>query len=114
MSDIGDDADAVVRMVLAAENRLIAKNVGHALVAYAFIEDDIKRDVAWQKQLRSFSKDPQAEGNVRGAMETTYAMSMYLLALEVALGERAPPKEHALHQASGAATPRRYYDDEIP
>ncbi len=117
MSDIGSDADAAVEMAAAAENRLIATNRGHPLVAYLFVTNDEERETAWQKQLRSFSKDPQAEGNVRGVMETTYAMSMYLLALEVALGERVPPKEpessDGVHPAP-TRPGRWYYDDEVP
>ena len=88
MSDIGSDWNAAVEMVERAEDRLLARQPDHPLVAYLSIEDEKQREAAWQKQLRSFSKDPQQEGNVRGAMEVTYAMARYLLALEVALGER--------------------------
>lgn len=93
MSDIGADADAVREMVAAAENRLIAKNDGNPLVAYLFITDDTERNKAWQAQLKTFSKDPTAPGNVAGDMATTDAMTEYLFALEIALGEREAPSQ---------------------
>ena len=88
MSDIGADYDAAVILVEAAEDRLLEKDPVHALVAYLKIEDDAAREMAWQQQLRRFSKNPEEKGNVKGSMAVTYAMTRYLIALEIALGER--------------------------
>lgn len=88
MSDIGSDYDAAVDMVDVAQDKLFAKEPDHPLVSFFKIEDLEEQESAWQKLFKSFSKNPQAEGNVRGAMECTYALAKYLIALEIALGER--------------------------
>ncbi len=107
MSDIGADYDAAVILVEAAEDRLLEKDKEHALVAYLMIEDDVARERAWQEQLRRFSKNPEEKGNVKGSMAVTYAMTQYLIALEVALGERQErtSTEHSRKTVS---------DDDIP
>ncbi len=93
MSDIGADQEAAIEMVEQAEDRLFAQQPNHELVSYLSIKDKAERGRAWQKLLRRFSREPQAEGNVKGTMETTYALTGLLMALEIALGEREPPKE---------------------
>ena len=90
MSDIGSDVEAGQELVQKAEDRLLAKDPKHELIAYLHIADDNERNAAWQKQLRRFSKNPNVTGNVRGAMECAYALVQYLIALETALGERTP------------------------
>ncbi len=110
MSDIGSDWDAAVDLVVKAEDRLLVKSPDHQLIAYLRITDNRKQEVAWQKQLRSFSKTPEQEGNVRGAMEVTYAMARYLLALEVALGERTEREV----SANQPIYTKSSLDDEIP
>lgn len=103
MSDIGADLDAAVEMVHAAESRLLARNPNHELIAYSRIEDEQAREAAWQKLLRSYSRNPSQEGNVRGSMELTYALTQYLVALEVVLGisERVQTSLSAKAEVSG-------------
>lgn len=88
MSDIGSDFDAAYEMVCKAQDRLAKRDKGHELVSFLFIESKTESERQWQKLLRRFSKYPDREGNVRGDMELTYALAKYLIALEVALGER--------------------------
>jgi hypothetical protein len=114
MSDIGADEDAAVLLVEAAEDRLIVKQKDHPLIAYLFIKNKKEREIAWQKQLRSFSRDPSKEGNVRGAMEVTYAMTCYLMALEVALGERESTNETKPKDGAVATTGVTFNNDGFP
>ncbi len=93
MSDIGSDYDAAVFLVEKAEDELIKKDENHPLIAYLFIEDDNESEVAWQALLRRFSRDPLGVGKVKGSMELTFALTRYLIALEEALGKRAPKQD---------------------
>lgn len=88
MSDAGADLEAAEEMVFAAIDRLVAKDSSHELVHFIFIENGEEQERAWQAILRRFSKDPGQQGGVRGVMELVFAMTRYLMALEVALGER--------------------------
>lgn len=92
MSDIGSDYDAAVEMVSSAQERLFQKEPNHQLISFMSIEDEEKAEALWRNLFRSFSRNPEAEGEVRGAMEVTYALAQYLVALEVALGEREETK----------------------
>lgn len=80
-------------MVAEAENRLIQKDSNHPLILYHFISNDEVREKAWQKQMRKYSKNPEAGGNVKGAMESCDVLSRYFFALKEELGENPPPKE---------------------
>lgn len=88
MSDVGSDLDAAWTMVYDAQDRLKVKEKDHELIRFLFLRYKSDREFAWQELLRKFSKDPTKAGNVRGAMECAYAIAQYLIALEVALGER--------------------------
>lgn len=88
MSDVGSDLAAVEEMVDAAIERLVVRDRTNELIHFVFIENGKQQAEAWQAILRRFSKDPNQTGNVRGVMECAYAMTRYLIALEIALGER--------------------------
>lgn len=92
MSDIGSDLDAAVEMVHEAEDALRKKEPDHDLIAYLSIRDEEVREAAWQAQLKRFSREPDADGNVKGAMATTYALAKYLIALQGALDGRPAPE----------------------
>lgn len=93
MSDVGADLQALREMVAEAEDRLVKKDSYHPLIRYLFIRNEKEMGKAWQKQLRKFSKNPEAGGNVKGAMESCDALSRYLFALKEELGENPLPKE---------------------
>lgn len=116
MSDIGEDGDAAWAMVCAAQDRLIKKEgekaKDHELLSYLYLKFRRDREYVWQELLKRYSRDPMQKGNVKGAMECTYALARYLIALEVALGERTA---HPQTLRDGEAElPQSRFDDEIP
>ena len=101
MSDVGSDLEAAEELVYAAQDRLMAKNKKDKLVSFVLIDDDHEREAAWQKLISEFNKDTTRPP--KGVMECAYAMTRYLMALEVALGERPAPTTHTDIQNEGAS-----------
>ncbi len=111
MSDVGSDLEAVIKIAVSAQQRLLAKNPTHELIAFINIKDDEAANDAWAKLISSFGKYP--ERIPKGAMERAYAWSKYLIALKLALGERPAPDTQAV-TASGMNRKPVYLDDDFP
>jgi len=111
MSDVGSDLDAVGEMVYAAQDRLIKKNPSHELVSFMNITYDKEREDVWEALITKFNKDLTRPP--KGAMECTWAMARYLIALETELGERplknVPPLTPGI-QANKVSD----FDDDFP
>lgn len=105
MSDIGADLESAWAMVCEAQDRLIKKEgeqaKHHELLSYLYLKYKSDREYAWQTLLRKYSRNPEEKGNVKGAMECTYALSKYLIALERALGERQQEESVSKSSATG-------------
>lgn len=93
MSDVGADLQVLREMVAEAEDRLVKKDSYHPLIVYLFISSDNERRRAWNRQLKSFSKNPKTKSRVMGVLETYEALCEYLSALREALGENPSHEE---------------------
>ena len=124
MSDIGSDLEAGLGMAYTAQESLIIKEraegrnpADHKLISYLFSKNSIGSEKEWQALLRRFSRDPSQPGNVRGAPELAYAVAQYLLALQIALGEREPPEATSTETKATTSGPFEvpgFTDDDFP
>ncbi len=116
MSDVGSDFEAAVVLVDEAQDRLIEKLGGEAknsdLLSHLFLKFNTDKEYAFQALLRRFSRDLTQKGNVIGVMDLTYALTQYLTALEVALGER--PADTSASSGNVDELPPSKFDDEFP
>lgn len=85
MAELCDELDSAIWLAQDSERKLAEKHPDHEYLAYKKANTYEGLLVAWQVQLRKFSRRPEEIGPVVGMEESAHALLNYHLAIEVVL-----------------------------